>query len=433
MKKALHIILPVLFIIFGINGTSAQKYKIDERSSKKMPSWVYSSQTDYLVALAIGPDIDELRRKCLDDIRMQMIRSVAENVKFSSSSTVSQQSVNSEMIGFLDNYFSVFETQGADVAYLTGVSASKIADTYWEKRRDKTTGKIDYIYAIKYPFPSIELKKLVREFEKKDEQMYVKYLELENGFNDIATVEQISRAITDLDDLAAYFFDDTRRRAALTLQVKYRQLYDGIMFREISNEPGRYEFGMLLDGNPVKTSQRPVLSSDVASQLRFADEGDSYVVYYDYLGSEYGEENSVSVRFNFGGKPVTHKFYYTIQKTRINLYPEKTAYLSAKQAEVNALHNISVVMDINSGYSGFTVRSLRLTVPGLAETIFMENINQAFTGRNVTLKTVYEGEAGMLKPLGRKQNMMGGRLTVDIPGVGEGIAIDFNIPFQPNW
>ena len=141
MRKA--IITLGLVLCAALSGTAgAQNYKVVESSSKKVPVWVNSQQQDYIIVQAIGNDIESLKAECLRSVRQQMIQAVAENVEFGSSSTISQESINNEIVSFMDNYTSTYETQAAKVPFLKGISMSKVEETYWEKRRDKSTKEI---------------------------------------------------------------------------------------------------------------------------------------------------------------------------------------------------------------------------------------------------------------------------------------------------
>ncbi len=143
----------------------AQKVKILERSAKKVPTWVGGAQNDYIITQAFAADLETAKAMCLEDVRKQSIRAVAENVASSSEGSVSQVIDGGEMVEFVDTFMSTYQTQSADVPFLKGISASKIEAYYWEKQQ--TGGQVKYLYAIKYPFPSVELKALVREFEKR--------------------------------------------------------------------------------------------------------------------------------------------------------------------------------------------------------------------------------------------------------------------------
>ena len=141
----------------------------------------------------------------MDNIRKYVIDAVAQNVKSSSESTINQESVNSGIVNFLDSYTYTAQTQSANLPYLTGISESKIEEAYWEKREDKKTKEISYLYCVKYPFPSLELKKLVHEFQRKDNEMNEKYNTLEEQYENITSVAQIDKAVTDLNSLILLF------------------------------------------------------------------------------------------------------------------------------------------------------------------------------------------------------------------------------------
>lgn len=433
MKKQIFTALAAILVI--ASGTlSAQNYKVTERSAKKMPVWVNSGQKDYIIASAIGGNIEALKEECLRDVRRQMIQAVAENVNFSSSSTISQESINTGVVSFMDTYTSSFETQAAKVPFLKGVSMSKVEDTYWEKRRDSKTKEITYLYAIKYPFPAIELKRLSSEFEKRDREMYDKYLALEAAYDNITSVEQIDRAISDLEPLIEYFFDDVRQNAARNLRSQYRKLYQNISFRTVSNGLGEHVFAITLNGKDITTSQRPKLTSEEAGQLQLNQHDGLYYVTYDYSGSEYDRDNSVSVRFIFGGTPAVRKFYYNVTKQKVEINPQKTAYLTAKGIEDETITAMDIRIDLASKYRGFTVTSLVLEVPGLNEPLIIEGLETELAGNNPTLNVEWSGSVKINSRLNSKLNTLKGNMNVLVPGLGSGEQrIYFNLTFRPNW
>ena len=212
---------------------AAQPIKVLDRSASKAPVWLDGTQEEFVITSAIADDLETARNQCLDNVRSKIIESVAQNVQFGTESRMAQSIDNSGVADFTDQFTSMLKTQSANIPFIQGISVSKIADFYWEKRMDKKTKEVTYLYAIKYPFPRIELKKMTREFEQRDREMVTRYNTLEQGIDSIASLEQIDRAIEDLNPLISYFFDDVRKQAATSLQVNYRKLYDQIVIETV--------------------------------------------------------------------------------------------------------------------------------------------------------------------------------------------------------
>lgn len=102
--------------------------------------------------------------------------------------------------------------------------------------------------------------------------MTAKYEQLEQKLNNIEAVEDIKTAITGLDALKAYFFDDVRLEQVDGLKKRYRQLYDALSLTGEFVKHGEYHCQLLLKGMPVKVSTVPTLKSN----SRFAAQCASY-------------------------------------------------------------------------------------------------------------------------------------------------------------
>lgn len=423
----------LLLFFLILSAPCMAKVKVVQQSAKKMPVWVNTTQKDFIITSAISNDVEKAKNECLDNIRKYIIDAVAQNVKSSSESTISQESVNSGITSFLDKYNYSFQTQSANVPYMTGISASKVEDSYWEKREDKETKQISYLYCMKYPFPGLELKKLVHEFQKKDNEMNAKLKELETGYETITSAEQIDKAVTDLNTLISYFFDDIRKNAARNLQQNYQQLYKQINIREISNPLGTYSFALVLRGKDIATSQRPVLKSETLTQMRAEQAGQAWKVYYNYETCDPAEINSGSVSFRIGGRPLSQEFFIDVNQSKIQLFPTKEMYLTATRRD-SILTNIGVRMNMDSkSAKKVTIYNITLNVPGLTTPLFIDNLNLVIQSAGVqTIQVTYNGEVGLLSAQNYKGDLLKGHLEV-MDADGNNRRVDFSLPFKANW
>lgn len=423
----------LLLFFLILSAPCMAKVKVVQQSAKKMPVWVNTTQKDFIITSAISNDVEKAKNECLDNIRKYIIDAVAQNVKSSSESTISQESVNSGITSFLDKYNYSFQTQSANVPYMTGISASKVEDSYWEKREDKETKQISYLYCMKYPFPGLELKKLVHEFQKKDNEMNAKLKELETGYETITSAEQIDKAVTDLNTLISYFFDDIRKNAARNLQQNYQQLYKQINIREISNPLGTYSFALVLRGKDIATSQRPVLKSETLTQMRAEQAGQAWKVYYNYETCDPAEINSGSVSFRIGGRPLSQEFFIDVNQSKIQLFPTKEMYLTATRQD-SILTNIGVRMNMDSkSAKKVTIYNITLNVPGLTTPLFIDNLNLVIQSAGVqTIQVTYNGEVGLLSAQNYKGDLLKGHLEV-MDADGNNRRVDFSLPFKANW
>lgn len=434
MKRTNLIRLVALMLLLPLGVAAQDKVKVVESSAKKQPSWYGGSQNDYIITSAMDADLQTARDKCLDNVRKYIIESVANNVQATTESTVSQTTVNNSIEHFLDSYTSTYESKAADVPFLKGVSASKIEDYYWEKRHNKSTKEYFYVYSIKYPFPSVELKKLVYEFEKKDKEMWGKYLELEDGIKNISSLEQIDRAIADLGPIVDYLFDNTRKTQAEALRNRYRALYNNVTVRTVWQTLGEYRLQLMLDNKPIATSQRVTLKSDNATQLQSEQQGNMIVVRYAYDGCYHDDENKIRATLRVGGKPVQHDIFFTIKQYEVDVWPEKTVYLTAVAKTDSTLTDVGVRIFIKSKHDNpYKITTLTLEVPGLSEPLFLDNLNTTFPSKEATLNVTWLGTIDVLRKQNNRLNMLKGNMDVEVPEEGVSRRVDFALPFQANW
>jgi hypothetical protein len=426
MKKIICYLLPLLLAF------SAQaQTKVLDKSARKAPEWIEGSRADYIITTATDGELETAKQRALDNVRKYIIESVAQNVTSSSEGTTNQQTVNDQVVNFLDEYKSTFQTQAAPVPFLKGISASRIEEYYWEKRQDKASGAVTYVYSILYPFPSVELKSLVHEFQKRDKEMYGIYERLSAGIDGVNSVEEIDRAVAELNPVINYLFDDVRKRQAQTLQSNYRSLYDRITFAPLLNVPGEYTFNLLLDGRPITTSQRISLKSDCATRLAAEPKTGSIAVTYDYSGCAWDEENGITAGFRFGGKSVPHRFFFTVKKHRLELWPEKTVYLTAKERDSLAT-DVEIRMSVHSGLqTPYTVKALTLEVPGISAPILLSPLDISFQAPESTLQVTWNKGSETLRTQNNRLNMLRGNMEVEIEGAIH--RIDFSLPFKTNW
>lgn len=420
-----------LFLILSVPCMA--KIKVTQKSAKEMPLWVNTTQTDYIITSAIESDIEKAKNVCIDQVRKYIIDAVAQNVKSTSENDITQETVNNGITRFLDKYHYSSQTQSANLPYLTGISASKVEDSYWEKRENSDTREVSYLYCIKYPFPKLELKKLVHEFTKKDAEMNDRLTSLEKAYHHIHSVEQIGEAVSALTGLMDYFFDDIRQKSARRLQQNYRELYKQIGIREIANELGNYTFALTLRNQNITASQLPVLKSETLTQLRAEQQDSIWQVRYNDETCSASEENSATVTFRFGGHPLNHRFYVDVEQDKIRLIPTKEVYLMATRQD-SLLSGITVRMNLNVGKAQkLKIYAITLDVPGLDKPLFIENLDLLVTDSSMqTLQTTFNGTAVLLKAQHYRSNLLKGHLEV-LDEKSNIHRVDFSLPFKANW
>ncbi len=431
VKRA--VTLTAATMLFSVVSLSAA-VKVVEQSSKKAPVWLNTMETEYIITSAVADDLERAKALCMDNIRTQVIESVAQNVQSSGTSTLSQETMTSGITDFVDNFSSTFKTQAATVPFLTGISASKAEDYYWEKRQDKDTGEITWLYSIKYPFPRIELKRLVDIFDTNDRKMVARYEQLRAEYDDIESVEQIDKAISDLKPLIDYFFDDVRKGDAQTLQRNYSALYGRIFLSEVSSRPGEYVYRLMLGDNPVSISRKPSLKSETLTQLHAEKRGTEWVVTYDYSDADVNEQNVIRLSQRIGPLSIREEIFADLAGTVIEIKPVGEVSMSAEVRTDSVVSGITMRMDANTNRNDLKIKGVTLRVPGIMMPVIADGLDIALTGRGVdtvtlTLPGPYEIDTAKDNT---RINILRGSITVSD---GEGVMhkVSISVPAACNW
>lgn len=422
-----------LTAVVMLSGTvSFAAVKVVERSSKKAPVWLNTMEREYIITSAVADDLERAKSLCMDNIRTQVIESVAQNVQSSSASTLSQETMTSGITDFVDNFSTTYKTQAATVPFLTGISASKAEDYYWEKRQDKETGEVTWLYSIKYPFPRIELKRLVDIFNTNDRKMAARYEELRDGYDNIESVEQIDRAVSDLKPLIDYFFDDVRKGDAQTLQRNYSALYGRIFLSEVSSRPGEYVYRLMLGDKPVSCSRKPSLKSETLTQLHAEKRGTEWVVTYDYADADVNEQNIVQLSQRVGPVSIREQIFADLAGTVIEIRPLGEASMTAEVRTDSIVGGITMRMDVDVNRDDIKVKGVSLRVPGIRMPVTADGLDTALTGSGVNSLTIafpgpYETDSASVRV-----DILRGSMTVsDGKGVMHKVAL--SVPVVYNW
>lgn len=433
----MKIVLKSILLCIGLLAyTFAEcQIKVVERSAKKPPVWIGSTQQEFIITSAIKPDLESAKSQCLDNVKMQIIDAVAQNVNFTTETTINQSSNLSGITDFTDKFASKLRTQAANVPFIKGVSMSKVSESYWEKRVDKKTKEESYVYSIKYPLPSIELKKLAHEFEKQDKEMYNKYLTLAEQITKVASVEEISRSIAALDPLIAYFFDDVRKTGAESLKASYIKLFDNITVEEVSSKLGEARLSFMLEGRVITTSQRPTIKSECATNIKFKQDGTQYVVTYDYEHCDKEALNEISIAFRINNRTITHKIGFKVVDTAPKVYLTGDIYITADSVDTEQVKALTFRVNIKSeNCSKFRVDEFIFNIPGVMGAVVVSDVNQEFVSSATHSCVVkYEGTINTSTSHRGLYNQMVGYMK----GVMGDDSIPYNIrfvlPFKSNW
>ena len=388
-------------------ANAAKPIKVLDRSASKAPVWLDGTQEEYVITSAIADDMDAARNQCLDNVKTKIIESVAQNVQFGSESRIAQSTGNSGITDFTDQFTSVLKTQSANIPFI----------------------------AIKYPFPRIELKKMTREFEKRDHEMVTRYNALDRGLDSVASLEQIDRAIEELNPLITYFFDDVRKQAAISLQSNYRKLYDQIVI-ETAHEKSEEAFLVFrLNGRPIAVSQKPKVKSECATRIVCHMEDSGCRVTYS---TEFCEENvpgEIRLTFRFGSRPVQHLIYFTKQDLTVQIRPVGTAYLTAQKGVADTLQAIQIRLEIeNKNCDRFCVTGVALNVPGIVGAVVMDGLEIPFTGEaKHLLQLDYTVPITYTAGHDNKLQLMRGTIRGTYGEESTSFSTPFSLMFKSNW
>lgn len=350
-------------------------YKIMESSAKKAPVWFEKSQSDYIITSAIAPTIDEARDQCMDNVRKKIIESVAQNVQFSTQSNVSQNSSTGGIDDFRDSFTSSLKTQAAKVPFIKGISVSKIEDSYWQKRQQKSNKAVSYIYAIKYPFPSLELKKLVRTFEEQDAEMMNQLISIESGLDNITNLTQIERAISSCAALEEYFFDDVRKARTRTLLASYLKLYNNISVSSNDVKLGETQLMFQLAGRGIAVSQIPAMKSECATQLQYNVSGDMGVLKYGYENCMDDQTNEISLTYRFGTRVLKHTVYFCPDNFKALITPQGMVLISKLE------EGFTLDMEIVTAKTpSVTIDEVTLEIPDIEGVVMLDKLGKTVNG-----------------------------------------------------
>lgn len=304
----------ILFMLLALAGltmaTHAQKYKVIERSEKKAPEWLYSYPDGSLIVDVEASDLSAAKDKAVEEIARRVIMAVAANVVHSSSSSASHESVDgkvkeTETFGFDTRIAS------ARIPFIKGISLTEAEETYWEKCRENKSDRIFYRFAVLYPLPLTQLRKMRNDFEKEDAEKNIQLESLASNLNKVGSAAEIEQAISSLNELTEYFFDDVRRTRTEGLLSNYRQLYKNLTLEASRPDRGKFTVTLLLDGHPFKASGIPTLKSNCASRLQATplSDGCGFEISYDDIDCLPEEDNWVEVNLRMRDTRLVQKVY----------------------------------------------------------------------------------------------------------------------------
>jgi hypothetical protein len=304
----------VCAVLVACTTACTAQIKVIEKSAKKAPAWVNGVEKNFLIVSATAQNVEAAKEKILNSIREQVVHAVAVNVKSSAAINVQETVLDGKVRQFLETTGTTIHTKSGNVPFLSEIALSNAVDYYWEKQRDKKTKVVTVAYHVKYPFPEIQLQQLVFEFKEADEKMTAQLTGLCESLDAVKDMEEIGKNIVALQQLQK-IFDDGRKEQAAACITNYRNLYTYVSLEESEHHTGHLSYQLMLSGKPAVTIQKPRVKSNCADNIKVKSHDNGATdISYQTDGCYADLDNYIEVTYNFGGKNVTQKFFFTVKE-----------------------------------------------------------------------------------------------------------------------
>jgi len=398
MKK--YFLLVVALIASA--GISLSQDKVIEKSGKQ-PKWVNNLEKDYIIAVGSGATSQEAQQNALIMVKERIVSSVAENVK-AKSELKKEETNNNNVSVFLEKFASQTTTESGKVPFLQGISLSKVEEFYWEKIQRKDRSVI-FNYHIKYPFPDMELDKLVYDFKTRDAELTKQLEDLLAQTETVESVEQIEKNIGELKVLTDYFMDARKNQADLGI-TKYQSLLASIELVEVESNLGELKYSLRLGTRTISTVKKPITKSECARITSTINNQNNWLVKYDYANCYEDPENNILVKYRFGNSDVQKKFYFDISANKASIFVNEPFHFTTTTKGESTIDASILDMIVVSKYdSPFTITKVVIEFKGLTPVI-IDGLNQNFTGKgnhnlklNISQAIKIEGTSSIGKSL----------------------------------
>lgn len=424
------------FLLFTAGMTA--NTKIIEKSAKKVPAWVNTAVNDYLVVSVTASTLADAQKKSMQEVTERIIQSVASSVSVAQTNVMSEINTNG-VIESNDTYSRVSKMKSANLPFLKGISSTKIEEIYWQKVRDKATGREHYEYWVKYPYAASEQRRLQREFEQFDEEKMAELETLKENIDNLESVEEIKNSILQLKSLQEYFFDEVRVSQVKGLTERYKHLYTTLAIVGVQVGHGKYECQMTLNGRPVRVGTMPAVTSNCASQIAVRQSDGKFVITYDDVDCLPEEENSLDVLFRIDGKRFERKFLLNAdsQGGKFIVVPEGKVILTAESVSATdrKLMNVSIRLTLNNrGGQPFGLKALELQVPELSTPIVFDDIDAVYTTKGlVQVNAMAKGEFTVRDKKSSVLSFVQGAIMIVNPQTNAVERIRLSLPYITNW
>ena len=431
-------LITICCLLAVVAGMAAQT-KVLDKSARRAPKWLNTAVENYLVVTVTASTMADAQQAALREIGERMAQAVASNITVSQRNLMSETNTDGH-IESVDQFTRLSTLTAARLPFLKGISLSKAEDIYWQRVRDKSTGKEYYEYSVKYPFSAAEQRQLIADFEAQDAKMENQYEELEQKFNVIESAGEIRQAISRLEALEQYFFDDARLARVRSLKERYAQLYADMTVTGQFIDRHTYRCQVLLSGNPLRVDAVPGVRSNCASQLSAVPSDGAFLISFDAIDCLPEEENYLDIQFFIDGHRLKHRVPLagTVEAgTGFSVVPEGRIILTADSVSValRKVHNLNIRLTLNNrGGTPFGLKSIELHVPDFSAPIVFDDIDGVYTSKGVLqVKARAEGSFTALKQKKSALGFVQGAVTLVNPQSGAVERVRLMLPYVTNW
>jgi len=342
MKKLILFTIGLSLCLSGIS----QKVKVLEKSARKPPEWVNGIVKDYIIVSASGETAESAQSNALLRIKERIISSIAENIQTSSEYYRGEKTVN-KVTNFIENYETSTKTKAADIGFVKGISLSKAEEYYWEKVSED--GKIKYYYHIKYPFSEQQLAKLVLDFEMADKQLTEEMNTIIDSIPYITSIEQITEYMRSLQTLSKAFIDTRRQKAELYIN-KLNEMLRSIAIYSLEEKPGEIKYTLRYNDRTITIASNPRVTSNCAKIIDTRNEGNEWIIRYDYSGCYDDPGNKITVAYTVS--PTLRKdFAFDINANKAEILLREDIILTADNPAAEQISPVQCSITVYSKYN----------------------------------------------------------------------------------
>lgn len=266
----------------------------------------------YMLVTVDAPSLSKAQDLAMEMLTERIIESVATNVSTSTVSEISHTSSGGE-ISEQETFNRSARLRSANLPFLKGISHTKIQGVYWAKVRDENSKREWIEYSIRYPFSKADLRELTDQFDALESDSDQKLTRLENDIDRIESVDQIKEAITQLEALESYFFDDVRLKKATGLKSRYRGLYKNLVINVTDRPNGVYHVNAVINGRAVRLTTAPRPSSECASQIKVTPAGDGFDITCNTDDCLPEEDNYIDLLLRIDGNKYTARIQLKVE------------------------------------------------------------------------------------------------------------------------